>query len=187
MKIPPIDLHRQHQAIASELEEAVRGVLHSGLYIGGQQVKDFEQQFAAYIGTHHCVGCNSGTDALFLALQVAGVGPGDEVITSSFTFIATAEVVSRLGATPVFVDIDRATFNMNPDLIEEAITPRTKAIIPVHLFGQPVNMTKLMAMANKHNLKVIEDCAQATGASWEGQKVGSIGDFGCFSFFPPKI
>ncbi|GAB4240344.1 MAG: DegT/DnrJ/EryC1/StrS family aminotransferase [Stanieria sp.] len=185
-QIPPIDLTRQHELIEQELATAVLAVLKSGRYIGGTAVTDFEQQFANYIGVSECVGCNSGTDALYLALRALNIGQGDEVITTSFTFIATAEVITRVGAKPVFVDIEPHTFNLDLNLVEPAITERTKAIIPVHLFGQPIDMTRLMAIANQYNLYVIEDCAQAIGAEWQDQKVGSIGHIGCFSFFPTK-
>lgn len=161
-------------------------VLRSGRYIGGATVAAFETAFAHYIGTQQAVGCNSGTDALYLALRALNIGPGDEVITTPFTFIATAEVISVVGATPVFVDIRPDSFNLDPDRIAAAITPRTKAIVPVHLFGCPVDMTAVMAVAQAHGITVIEDCAQATGAQWQGQKVGSIGHVGCFSFFPTK-
>lgn len=185
-RVPLLDLTRQYAAIGEEVNEAVLQVLASGGYIGGPAVAGFEQQFAAYMGTSDCVACNSGTDALFLALRALNIGSGDEVITTPFTFFATAEVISAAGATPVFVDIDAQTFNLDLKQIEAAITPKTRAIIPVHLFGQPVDMTQLMAIANAHNLAVIEDCAQATGASWQGAKVGSIGHIGCFSFYPTK-
>lgn len=184
--IPPVDLSQQYQTISEEANAAVLQVLTSGRYINGPVVEAFEQQLGQYIGAAYCLGCNSGTDALFLALRALKIGPGDEVITTSFTFIATAETISAVGATPVFVDIDLQTFNFDLEQIEAAITDRTKAIIPVHLFGQPVDMTRLMAIAQTHNLKVIEDCAQAAGATWNGQKVGSIGHIGCFSFFPTK-
>lgn len=184
--IPPLDLTQQFQTISSEVNAAVLEVLASGQYINGPVVQQFEQTFAQYIGTPECVGCNSGTDALYLALRAYDIGVGDEVITTPFTFIASAEVVSMTGATPVFVEVESDTFNLDLARLEAAITPRTKAIIPVHLFGQPVDMTRLMAIAQAHNLLVIEDCAQATGAEWAGQKVGSIGHVGCFSFFPTK-
>jgi len=184
--IPPLDLTQQFQTISAEVNAAVLAVLASGQYINGPVVQRFEQAFAQYIGTSDCVGCNSGTDALYLALRAYDIGAGDEVITTPFTFIASAEVVSMTGATPVFVEVEPDTFNLDLDRLEAAITPRTKAIIPVHLFGQPVDMTRLMAIAHSHNLLVIEDCAQATGAEWAGQKVGSIGHVGCFSFFPTK-
>jgi dTDP-4-amino-4,6-dideoxygalactose transaminase len=185
-KIPPVDLARQYRTISEEAGMAVLEILSSGLYIGGKTVSEFERQFADYHGTSDCVACNSGTDALYLALRALGIHAGDEVITSSFTFIATAEAVSMVGAIPVFVDIDLDTFNLDVRKIEAAITPRTKAIIPVHLFGQSVNMSAAMDIARSHDLFVIEDCAQATGAEWEGKKVGCIGDIGCFSFFPTK-
>jgi dTDP-4-amino-4,6-dideoxygalactose transaminase len=184
--IPPVDLTRQHQVISQEVEDRVLEVLRSGRYIGGAAVSDFESQFANYIGTKYSVGCNSGTDALYMALRALEIGVGDEVITTPFTFISTSEVIVRVGAKPIFVDIDRDTFNFNLEQVANAITDKTKAIIAVHLFGQPVNMTELMAIAKSHNLYVIEDCAQATGASWQNQKIGSIGDAGCFSFFPTK-
>ena len=184
--IPPLDLKRQYQAIGADVSAAVLEVLASGAYIGGPIVQNFEQQFATYVGTTECVGCNSGTDALYLALRAMNIGAGDEVITTPFTFIATAETISGVGAKPVFVDIDLATFNLDLSQLAAAMTPRTKAIMPVHLFGNPVDMTELMSIATQHHLTVIEDCAQATGAKWQGKPVGSIGHFGCFSFFPTK-
>jgi len=184
--VPPLDLSRQYAQIGDEMAAAVQKVLASGAYIGGPAVKTFEQEFANYIGVSDCVGCNSGTDALILALRALKIGPGDEVITTPFTFFASAETISAVGATPVFVDIDSATFNMDLDRIEAAITQKTKAIMPVHIFGQPMDMTRLMDIANKHNLAVIEDCAQSVGAVWQSQKVGSIGHVGCFSFYPTK-
>ncbi|PSF38186.1 Cys/Met metabolism pyridoxal-phosphate-dependent enzyme [Aphanothece hegewaldii CCALA 016] len=185
-KIPPVDLARQYRSISEETEIAVLKILSSGYYVGGAAVTDFEKDFADYTGVNHCIACNSGTDALYLALRALNIGTGDEVITSPFTFIATAEAVTMTGAKPVFVDIDLDTFNLDLTQVKNAITPNTKAIIPVHLFGQPVNMTQLMEIAIAHKIYVIEDCAQATGASWNGQKVGSIGHIGCFSFFPTK-
>lgn len=184
--IPPFDLTQQYKLIGAELESAVAAVLASGQYINGPMVQQFEQEFAQYVGTSNCIACNSGTDALLLALRAVGVGPGDEVITTPFTFVATAEMISAVGATPVFVDIDPQTFNLDLNQIEAAITAQTKTIIPVHLFGQPVEMSRLMTIAQAHQLWVIEDCAQATGATWAGQKVGSLGHIGCFSFFPTK-
>ncbi len=184
--IPPLDLTGQYQLIADEVGATVLEILASGRYIGGAPVLGFEEQFARYIGTDYCVGCNSGTDALYLALRSLDIGAGDEVITTPFTFFATAEVISAVGATPVFVDIDADTFNLDVSQVEAVITDRTRAILPVHLFGQPVDMTQLMAIADAHNLFVVEDCAQAAGAEWSGQRVGSIGHLGCFSFFPTK-
>ena len=184
--IPPVDLTRQHKIISQEVESQVIEILRSGRYIGGAAVTDFEQNFAGYIGASHAIGCNSGTDSLYMALRALDIGEGDEVITTSFTFIATSEVIVRVGAKPVFVDIEANGFNFDLEQVEAAITERTKAIIVVHLFGQPVNMSELMAIAKRHNIHVIEDCAQATGAEWQGKKVGNIGDVGCFSFFPTK-
>lgn len=184
--VPPLDLTRQYATIEHEVSEAVLKVLASGQYINGPIVESFAEQFGDYVGTRNCVVCNSGTDALYLALRALNIGPGDEVITSPFTFIATAEAISAVGAVPVFVDIELETFNLNPANLESAITERTKAIMPVHIFGQPVDMGALMAVADRHNLPVIEDCAQATGAQWQANKVGSIGRVGCFSFFPTK-
>lgn len=185
-KIPPVDLARQYQSIEAEANLAALAVLRSGYYIGGTVVSDFEQQFADYVGTAQGIGCNSGTDALYLSLLALNLGSGDEVITPSFTFFATAEVISLTRAKPVFIDIDPTTFNLDPQHLEAAITPQTKAIIPVHLFGQPVDMTQVMAIAEKYHLSVIEDCAQATGAEWQGKQVGSWGTTGAFSFFPTK-
>ncbi len=184
--IPAFDIKQQYTTIEAEVSTAVLEVLASGRYIGGPLVEGFEQQFAAYTDVLHCVSCNSGTDALYLALRACNISAGDEVITTPFTFIATAEVISTLDAKPVFVDIDPTTFNLDLKRVAAAITPKTKAIIPVHLFGQPVDMTALIEVAKEHNLVVIEDCAQSTGASWSGQKVGSIGHIGCFSFYPTK-
>lgn len=184
--VPPLDLSRQYAQIGDEIAAAVQKILASGAYIGGPAVKTFEQEFANYIGVSDCVGCNSGTDALILALRALKIGPGDEVITTPFTFFASAETISAVGATPVFVDIDAATFNMDVDRLEAAITEKTKAIMPVHIFGQPMDMTRLMDIATRHNLVVIEDCAQSVGAQWQSQKVGSIGHVGCFSFYPTK-
>lgn len=184
--IPPLDLSRQYKLIGKDVEVAVTSVLASGRYIGGSIVQSFEEEFAKYIGVSQCVSCNSGTDALYLALRALGIGAGDEVITTPFTFIATSETIANVGATPVFVDIDPVTFNIDPSQIAKAISDRTKAIIPVHLFGQPTDMTAVMEIARQHNLIVIEDCAQATGAKWGEARVGSIGHIGCFSFFPTK-
>ncbi|AII47819.1 Pleiotropic regulatory protein [Synechococcus sp. KORDI-52] len=186
MQVPPFSLSQQIDDLGVDLEEAVLEVLRSGQYIGGAQIKRFEEAFAASVGCTHAVGCNSGTDALILALRGLGVGAGDEVVTCSFSFFATAEAISAVGATPVFVDVDPSTYLIDIDQIETAITAATKVLMPVHLFGRAVNMTRLMEIAERHQLKVIEDCAQATGARWNGQAVGSFGDVGCFSFFPTK-
>ena len=186
MQVPPFSLSQQISDLGQDLEEAVLSVLRSGQYIGGPQIKQFEESFAVSLGCSQAVGCNSGTDALILALRALGIGTGDEVITCAFSFFATAEAISAVGATPVFVDVDPTTYLIDLDQIEAAITPATKALMPVHLFGRAVDMSRLMAIAERHQLKVVEDCAQATGARWNGQAVGSFGDVGCFSFFPTK-
>jgi dTDP-4-amino-4,6-dideoxygalactose transaminase len=186
MQVPPFSLREQLDHLGEELDAAVLQVLRSGQYIGGSVIAAFEQAFAAASGTPHAVGCNSGTDALILALRGLGIGPGDEVITSSFSFFATAEAISAVGATPVFVDVEEHSYLVNLDQLEAAITPATKVLLPVHLFGRPVDMERVCAIASRHGLKVVEDCAQATGASWAGRPVGSWGDVGCFSFFPTK-
>ncbi|HIK06002.1 MAG TPA: DegT/DnrJ/EryC1/StrS family aminotransferase [Trichormus sp. M33_DOE_039] len=184
--VPAFDIKHQYTTLEAEVSAAVVEVLASVRYIGGPLVESFEQQFAGYHGVNNCVACNSGTDALYLALRALEIGAGDEVITTPFTFVATVEVIIAVGAKPIFVDIDATNFNLDLQQVAAAITPQTKAIIPVHLFGQPVDMTKLMAIAQSHNVAVIEDCAQSTGAIWDGKKVGSIGHFGCFSFYPTK-
>ena len=186
MQIPPFTLDRQFQEIGSEIESEVSKVLKGGQYIGGQEIAKFEESFSNLIGVENTIGCNSGTDALVLALRALDIGVGDEVITSSFSFFATAEAISAVGANPVLVDIDPETYLINTELIEQEINSNTKAIMPVHLFGNAVNMTLIKSLAKKYDLKVIEDCAQATCTMWENSKVGSIGDIGCFSFFPTK-
>lgn len=185
-KIPILDLQPQIEAHWDEFNAAFQRVMRSGQFILGPEEKAFEAEVAAYLGVKHAIGLNSGTDALYIALRALGIGPGDEVITTPFTFFATAEAISHVGATPVFVDIEEDSFNIDPDLIEPAITSRTKAIIPVHLFGRPCDMDRIMGIAAKHELKVVEDCAQAFGATWMERKVGGVGAFGCFSFFPTK-
>lgn len=186
MPVPPFSLEEQLRQLGDSLDEAVLQVLRSGQYIGGGVVNAFEISFAAACAVPHAIGCNSGTDALTLALRALEIGPGDEVITSSFSFFATAEAISAVGATPVFVDVDPASYLLDLDRIEAAVTPATRALLPVHLFGRPVDMERINAIALRHGLRVIEDCAQATGASWAGRPVGSWGDAGCFSFFPTK-
>lgn len=184
--IPIVDLKRQYKQTGAEIEKAVIDVLRSGSYILGPNTKALEQEFAKYLGTKHAIGLNSGTDALHLALRALDIGKGDEVITVAFTFVATTESIEIVGATPVFVDIDPDTFNMDVTQIESKITPRTKAIMPVHLYGQPADMDVIMDIAKRHNLYVIEDCCQAIGAEYKGKKVGSFCDIGCYSFFPTK-
>ncbi|MGE3910538.1 MAG: DegT/DnrJ/EryC1/StrS family aminotransferase [Chloroflexota bacterium] len=184
--IPFVDLVAQYRAIKPEITAAIEDVLESGHFVLGPQVSAFEAEFAAYCQTEHAVGVNTGTSALHLALLAAGIGPNDEVITVPFTFVATAAAIQYADARPVFVDIDPATYTMDPSLIEAAITPRTRAILPVHLYGQPADMDPIMAIAGRHGLTVIEDAAQAHGAEYKGRRAGSIGDIGCFSFYPGK-
>ena len=186
MNIPPFTLNRQYTEIGSEIEEAVLNVLKGGQFIGGNEILQFEESFASLLGVNHVIGCNSGTDALVIALRALDIGKGDEVITSSFSFFATAEAISIVGANPIFIDIDPHTFLIDINQIESQINSRTKAIMPVHLFGNSVNMGILKSIAQKFNLRIIEDCAQATGTMWKDSKVGSFGDIGCFSFFPTK-
>jgi dTDP-4-amino-4,6-dideoxygalactose transaminase len=184
--IPMVDLKRQYAEIKEEVLREIDGVLESSRYILGSKVEEFEKRVAAYHGVKDAVGVNSGTDALNLALKSLGVGEGDEVITTPFTFFATVEAIIYQGARPVFVDIDPLTLNMAPGLIEGAVTDRTRAILPVHLFGLPADMEQILDIANKYDLLVVEDAAQAFGATYRGQKVGSFGDAGCFSFYPSK-
>ncbi len=186
MSVPMVDLKIQYAAIREEVAGAVQGVIESAHFILGPQGKALEEAIAAYLGVKYAVAVASGTDALHLALLAAGIKRDDEVITTPFTFIATAEAASYLGAKPVFVDIDPSTFNIDISKIEAAITKKTRAIIPVHLYGAPVEMDGLMKLAKKHGLKVIEDCAQSFGAEYRGKKTGAFGDLGCFSFFPSK-
>ena len=184
--IPILDLKRQYEQIGQEVEKTVVEVLRSGSYILGKHNKELEAEFCQYVGVKHSVALNSGTDALHLALRALDIGAGDEVITVAFTFVATTEAIGIVGAKPVFVDIDPDTFNIDVEKIEKAITPKTKAIIPVHLYGQPCDMKVIMDIAKKYDLFVIEDCCQAIGATLDGKMVGSFGDVGCFSFFPTK-
>ena len=184
--IPMVDLKTQYHHLKDEIDAAVLGAIESTQFILGPNVNSFESEAAAYLGAEHAVSCASGTDALHLAILAAGIKAGDEVITSPFTFIATAEAICYAGATPVFVDIDPHTFNIDPALIEAAITPRTKAVIPVHLFGQPANMEAISLLCDKHRLVLIEDCAQSFGAAAGNSMTGTIGALGCFSFFPSK-
>lgn len=184
--IPILDLTKQYQQLQSRIDKAVLDVLSSGSYILGKNVQSLEKEVAQYCDAKRGVGLANGTDALHLALRALDIGPGDEVITVAFTFMATAGAIGLVGAKPVFVDIDPKTYNINVNKIIEKITPKTKAIIPVHLYGQPADMDPILDIANKYNLHVIEDCAQAIGATYKGKRVGSFGDIGCFSFFPTK-
>lgn len=186
MIVPFVDLHAQYESIKEEISVAMAEVLGKSSFIGGPQVKQFETAFADFCGTKFCVGVGNGTDALFIALKALGVGQGDEVIIPANTFIATAEAVTMVGARVVFADIEPMTYNIDAQGIEARITDRTKVIIPVHLYGQPADMTSIATIARKHGLKVIEDAAQAHGATYHGRKVGSISDMACFSFYPGK-
>ncbi len=186
LEVPLFDTQRQHAELRDELLAALTRVCDSGRYILGPDCADLEKSLAAYCRVPHALGCASGSDALLLALMACDVGPGDEVIMPSYTFFATAGAAWRLGARPVFVDIDPLTYNIAPALIEAAVTPRSKAIIPVHLYGQCAEMAPIMAVAKKHGLTVIEDACQAIGAEYHGQRAGAIGDIGCFSFYPTK-
>ena len=186
MTIPLVDLKAQYTSIKDEIDAAIQKVVQSGQFILGPEVKAFEEEMAAYCGTQYAVGVASGTDALHLALLALEIKAGDEVITTPFTFIATAESIAKCGARPVFADIDPRTYNIDPVQIEAKITPKTVAILPVHLYGQPAAMDDILTIARKHNLKVVEDCAQALGAEYKDKKVGSQSDAGCLSFFPSK-
>ena len=186
MNIQMVDLVTQYRKIKHEVDEAIHRVLDSGQYILGKEVGEFELTVAKYLGVRHAIGCASGTDALQVAMMALGVGPGDEIITTPFTFVATTETIVLLGAKPVYVDIEPSTYNIDPSKIEAAITKRTKAIIPVHLYGHPCDMDPIVEIAQRHGIPVIEDAAQAMGAEYKGRKVGGIGTFGCISFFPSK-
>jgi len=185
-RVPLIDLKRQYHSIKEEIDSAIQDVLEDQAFILGPQVKEFEKLFASYCNTKHAIGVSSGTDALLLALKSLGIGNGDEVITSPFTFFATVGSICNTGATPIFADIDPESYNIRPDLIEKRINKNTKAIIPVHLYGQCADMDPILEIAKKHNIKAIEDAAQSIGAEYKDRKSGSMGDLGCFSFFPSK-
>jgi dTDP-4-amino-4,6-dideoxygalactose transaminase len=185
-KIPVLDLKPEIAALRSELQAAFDNVLDNTAFIQGAQVKGFEAECAAHLGVKHAIGVNSGTDALVLGLRALGIGPGDEVITTPFTFFATAESISILGAKPVFVDIEPDTFNLDMSRVEAAITDKTKAVVPVHLFGHACDMDALATLCKKHNLKVVEDVAQAFGGKYKDQRLGALGDVGAYSFFPSK-
>ncbi len=186
MKVDVFSLKRQYEDIKSEIAKPVEDVMLTGAFIMGKDVGLFEEEFAGYCGVKYGIGVNSGTDALFLACLACGIGQGDEVIVMPYTYIATTLAISMTGASPVFVDIEEKTYNIDISKIEKAITKKTKAILPVHLYGHPADMDPIMKIAKKHNLKVIEDCAQAHGALYKNKKVGSLGDIGCFSFYPTK-
>lgn len=186
MEVKILDLTRQYEEIKEEVETAICEQMRSGMFIGGKAVTDFEEKFARYIGVKHAISVNSGTDALIIAMKALGVKAGDEVITTPFTFFATAETIAAVGATPVFVDIEEDTYNIDPEKIEEKITDKTKAILPVHIFGQPANMKRIQEIADKHGLLVIEDACQAVGSAIGEQMIGTLGNAACFSFFPTK-
>lgn len=186
MEVKILDLTRQYEGIQEEIEAAVCEQMRSGMFIGGKAVADFEESFAQYIGVKHAISVNSGTDALIIAMKALGIKAGDEVITTPFTFFATAETIAAVGATPVFVDIEEDTYNIDPEKIEDKITDKTKAILPVHIFGQPANMKRIREIADKHGLLVIEDACQAVGSAIGEQMIGSLGNAACFSFFPTK-
>ena len=185
-EIKLLDLTRQHKIIKHEIKPVVESIMDSQRFVNGPVVQEFEENFANFCGTKFAVGCSSGTDALIMSLIALQVGCGDEVITTPFTFFATAEAIIRMGGTPVFVDIDEKTFNIDTSKIEQAITEKTKAIIPVHLFGQCADMDEIIRIAKKYDLRIIEDACQAVAAEWNGHRAGSMGDTGCFSFFPAK-
>ncbi len=185
-QVPLLDLRRQQESLADEIAAALGRVCQTGAFVLGPEVKDLEQRIAAYCGAQHAVACASGSDALLLALMALDVGPGDEVIVPSFTFFATASAITRLGATPVFADIDPATFNVDPDDVARLIRPATKAMIPVHLFGQCVDMEALGRVSRRSGVPVVEDAAQAIGAEFDGRRAGAMGEIGCLSFYPTK-
>lgn len=184
--VPFVDLKAQYHSIKGELDAAIQGVLESGQFILGEEVAAFEEEFATYCGVRYGIGVNSGTSALHLALLAAGIGPGDEVITVPFTFVATVAAICYTGARPVLVDIDARSCNIDPAKIPSVITPRTRALVPVHLYGQPADMDPIVNIARDHGLKIIEDAAQAPGATYKGQRTGSLGNLACFSFYPGK-
>ncbi len=186
MKVPLMNIIVQYEQLKTDIDRKMIQIAQTGSFVLGRETKDLEEEICRFCGVRYAVGVASGTDALILALTALGVKEGDEVITTPFTFFATAESVSRTGARPVFVDIDPATYNIDPAEIEKAVTPRTKAVIPVHLYGNPCDMGAIMKIAARHGLKVIEDAAQAIGAEYSGKKIGSFGDAGCLSFFPSK-
>lgn len=186
MNIPFVDLKIQYARIKNEIDFAMQGVIASTAFIGGKYCKQFEEEFAQYIGAYHCIGVGNGTDALYIALKSLGVSKGDEVITAANSFIATSEAITLAGAKVVFVDCDKETYNMDVSKIEQFVTEKTRAIIPVHLYGQPVKMDLVWEIAKKHNLYIIEDAAQAHGAKYKNKNVGTLGDIACFSFFPGK-
>jgi dTDP-4-amino-4,6-dideoxygalactose transaminase len=186
VNVPFVDLKAQYESIKPEIDAAISDVINQTAFVGGPFLASFEKAFADFCNVRNCIGVGNGTDALYLAVRALGIGPGDEVITVANSFIATSEAITAAGAKVVFADINPATYNIDITKIEEKVTPKTKAIIPVHLYGQPADMDPILAIAKKHNMKVIEDAAQAHGAEYKGRRIGSIGDAACFSFYPGK-
>ena len=186
MNIPFVDLSQQYRQIKQEVDEAIKNVIKSTAFIGGTYVEEFQQKFADLYGVKHCIPVANGTDAIYIVLKMLGVGEGDEVITTASSWISTSETITQAGAKAIFVDIEAEYFTIDPKKVEEAITDRTKAIIPVHLYGQPAAMDQLRALAKKHNLYIIEDCAQAHFSEFQGQRTGTMGIAGTFSFYPGK-
>ncbi len=186
MQVAFVDLKAQYESIKKEMDEAIFNVIKDSAFIGGKYLTSFEKHYAEFLGIKHCIGVANGTDAIYIALKTLGIGNGDEVITVANSFIATSEAISETGARVVFVDCDEKTFNIDTKKIKEAVTSKTKAIVPVHLYGLPANMDEIIAFAQKHNLYVVEDCAQAHGAKFNEKLAGTMGEFGCFSFFPGK-
>jgi len=186
MRIPFVDLKSQYLSIKDEIDKVLSEVISNAAFVGGAYVKSFEEAFAAFCGVKHCIGVGNGTDALFISLRALGIGRGDEVVTAANSFIATSEAITMSGAKVVFADIDPKTYNIDATKVEEKISKKTKAVIPVHLYGQPADMDPVLDIAKRHHIRVIEDAAQAHGAVYKGRKIGSIGDVGCFSFYPGK-
>ncbi|MDI9561149.1 MAG: DegT/DnrJ/EryC1/StrS family aminotransferase, partial [Pseudomonadota bacterium] len=186
VNVPFVDLKVQYESIKSEIDAAINEVINQTAFVGGPFLASFEKDFARFCNVRNCIGVANGTDALYLALRALGIGPGDEVITVANSFIATSEAITAAGARVVFVDINPTTYNIDVTKIEEKVSSKTRAIIPVHLYGQPADMDPILAIAKKYNLKVIEDAAQAHGAEYRGRRIGSIGDMACFSFYPGK-
>ena len=184
--VPLVDLKTQYQTLKNEIDDAIRGVIEETAFIGGARVSQFESRFAELLGVERCIGCGNGTDSLYVIMKMLGIGPGDEVITVANSWISTSETISQTGASPVFVDVDPVYYTLAPNLIEEKLNEKTKAIIPVHIFGQPCDMTEIVKLCEKHKLYLIEDCAQAHLAEFEGKVVGKFGNAGSFSFYPGK-
>jgi dTDP-4-amino-4,6-dideoxygalactose transaminase len=184
--IPFVDLHRQYKSIQTEIDQVIQDVIKDTAFIGGKRVTEFESEFANWLGVKHCIGCANGTDSIEILLKAMNIGPGDEVLVPAISWISTSEAVSSVGATPIFIDIDEETYTIDVTKIEAGISDKTKAIIPVHLYGQPADMPKIIQIAQKHQLKILEDCAQAHGAKINGKRIGTFGHAASFSFYPGK-